>query len=97
MGYIINGRSKRSPIHICDNHISGTTSVDFLAISSIIQSYDTDFQMITLKLTAEEASVFTAALDRALDNPFIQDDDECYNALNALSGHLEGAIVTSSN
>ena len=82
---------------LCDNSQSGTTSVDFLAISSIIESYDTDFQMITLKLTAEEASVFTAALDRALDNPFIQDDDECYNALNALSGHLEGAIVTSSN
>ena len=82
---------------LCDNSQSGTTSVDFLAISSIIESYDTDFQMITLKLTAEEASVFTAALDRALDNPFIQDDDDCYNALNALSGHLEGAIVTSSN
>ena len=82
---------------LCDNYISGTTSVDFLAISSIIQSYDTDLQMITLKLTAEEASVFTAALDRALDNPFIQDDDECYNALNALSGHLEGAIVATSN
>ena len=82
---------------LCTSLQSGTTSVDFLAISSIIQSYDTDFQMITLKLTAEDASVFTAALDRALDNPFIQDDDECYNALNALSGHLEGAIVTSSN
>ena len=82
---------------LCDNYISGTTSVDFLAISSIIQSYDTDFQMITLKLTAEEASVFTAALERALDNPFIQDDDECYNALNALSGHLEGALVATSN
>ena len=82
---------------LCTSLQSGTTSVDFLAISSIIQSYDTDFQMITLKLTAEEASVFTAALDRALDNPFIQDDEECYNALNALSGHLEGAIVTSSN
>ena len=68
-----------------------------MAISSIIESYDTDFQMITLKLTAEEASVFTAALDRALDNPFIQDDDECYNALNALSGHLEGAFYTQSN
>ena len=53
--------------------------------------------MISIKLTAEEASVFTAALDRALDNPFIQDDDECYNALNALSGHLEGAIVATSN
>ena len=49
-----------------DNYISGTTSVDFLAISSIIESYDTDFQMITLKLTAEEASVFTAALDLSL-------------------------------
>ena len=82
---------------LCDNHISGTTSVDFLAISSIIESYDTDFQMISIKLTAEEASLFTAALDRALDNPFIQDDDECYNALNALSGHLEGAIYTQSN
>ena len=53
--------------------------------------------MITLKLTEAEASLFTAALDRALDNPFIQDDDECYNALNALSGHLEGAIVATSN
>ena len=82
---------------LCTSLQSGTTSVDFLAISSIIQSYDTDFQMITLKLTEEEASVFTAALDRALDNPFIQDDDECYNALNALSGHLEGAIVATSN
>jgi len=82
---------------LCDNHISGTTSVDFLAISSIIESYDTDFQMISIKLTAEEASLFTAALDRALDNPFIQDDDECYNALNALSGHLEGAFYTQSN
>ena len=82
---------------LCDNYISGTTSVDFLAISSIIESYDTDFQMISIKLTAEEASLFTAALDRALDNPFIQDDDECYNALNALSGHLEGAIYTQSN
>ena len=82
---------------LCDNYISGTTSVDFLAISSIIESYDTDFQMITLKLTEAEASLFTDALDRALDNPFIQDDDECYNALNALSGHLEGAIVATSN
>ena len=53
--------------------------------------------MISIKLTAEEASLFTAALDRALDNPFIQDDDECYNALNALSGHLEGAFYTQSN
>jgi len=82
---------------LCTSWQSGTTSVDFLAISSIIQSYDTDFQMISIKLTEAEASLFTAALDRALDNPFIQDDDDCYNALNALSGHLEGAIVSSSN
>jgi len=53
--------------------------------------------MITLKLTESEAERFRVALDRVCDNPFIQDDDECYNALNALSGHLEGAIVTSSN
>ena len=82
---------------LCTSLQSGTTSVEFLAISSIIESYDTDFQMISIKLTEAEAHLFPAAQDRALDNPFIQDDDECYNALNALSGHLEGAIVTSSN
>ena len=82
---------------LCTSWQSGTTSVDFLAISSIIESYDTDFQMISLKLTEAEASLFTAALDRALDNPFIQDDDELYDDLITLSGHLEGAIVTSSN
>ena len=82
---------------LCDNYISGTTSVDFLAISSIIQSYDTDFQMITLKLTEAEASRFTLALDRACDNPFIQDDDELYDDLITLSGHLEGAITATSN
>ena len=82
---------------LCDNYISGTTSVDFLAISSIIQSYDTDFQMISLKLTEAEASLFTAALDRALDNPFIQDDDELYDDIISLSGHLEGAVYTQSN
>ena len=82
---------------LCDNYISGTTSVDFLAISSIIQSYDTDFQMISLKLTEAEASRFTAALDRVVDNPFIQDDDELYDDLITLSGHLEGAIYASSN
>ena len=82
---------------LCDNYISGTTSVDFLAISSIIQSYDTDFQMITLKLTEAEASRFTLALDRACDNPFIQDDDELYDDIISLSGHLEGAVYTQSN
>ena len=53
--------------------------------------------MVTITLTTEEAAAYVAALERATDNPFVQDDDECYNALNALSGHLEGAIVTSSN
>ncbi len=53
--------------------------------------------MISLKLTEADAHLFTNALDRALDNPFIQDDDDCYNALKELSEHLEGAIVTSSN
>ena len=53
--------------------------------------------MISIKLTAEEASLFTAALDRALDNPFIQDDDELYDDIISLSGHLEGAFYTQSN
>ena len=82
---------------LCDNYISGTTSVDFLAISSIIQSYDTDFQMITLKLTESEAERFRVALDRVCDNPFLHDDDEVFDDIIALSGHLEGAVYTQSN
>ena len=53
--------------------------------------------MITIKLTESEAERFRVALDRVCDNPFIQDDDELYDDVIALSGHLEGAIVTSSN
>ena len=34
-------------------------------------------KMITLEITIEEAKAYAEALDRALDNPFIQDDDEC--------------------
>jgi len=71
-------------------------SVDFLAISSIIQSYDTDFQMISINLTPEEAKAYIDALDRALDNPFVQDDEEC-SPLYTLQGHLEGAVYTQSN
>ena len=82
---------------LCNNSQSGTTSVDFLAISSIIESYDTDFQMITIKLTESEAERFRVALDRVCDNPFIQDDDELYDDIIALSGHLEGAFYTQSN
>ena len=74
---------------------SASVSLSVIIWKSV--SYDCIIDEIAKKSTDEEASVFTAALDRALDNPFIQDDDECYNALNALSGHLEGAIVTSSN
>ena len=47
--------------------------------------------MITLEITIEEAKAYAAALDRALDNPFIQDDDECL-PLYTLSGKLDGAI-----
>ena len=47
--------------------------------------------MITLEITIEEAKAYAEALDRALDNPFIQDDDEC-SPLYTLSGKLDGAI-----
>ena len=48
--------------------------------------------MITLELTIEEAQAYVASLDRALDNPFIQDDDECSERLYTLLGHLEGSL-----
>ena len=48
-------------------------------------------KMITLEITIEEAKAYAEALDRALDNPFIQDDDEC-SPLFTLSGKLDGAI-----
>ena len=50
--------------------------------------------MITLELTIEEAQAYVASLDRALDNPFISDDDECQN-LYTLSAKLEGAVDAS--
>ncbi len=50
--------------------------------------------MITLELTIEEAQAYAASLDRALDNPFISDDDECQN-LYTLSAKLEGAVDAS--
>jgi len=82
---------------LCDNHISGTTSVDFLAISSIIVLYNRFPNMVTITLTTEEAAAYVAALERATDNPFIQDDDEC-SPLFTLQGHIEGALYnTSSN
>ena len=47
--------------------------------------------MITLEFTVEEARAYADALNRATDNPFIQDDDEC-SPLFTLSGKLDGAI-----
>ena len=81
---------------LCDNYISGTTSVDFLAISSIIVLYNRFPNMVTITLTTEEATAYVAALERATDNPFIQDDEEC-SPLFTLQGHIEGAIYASSN
>jgi len=52
--------------------------------------------MVTITLTTEEATAYVAALERATDNPFIQDDDEC-SPLFTLQGHIEGAIYASSN
>ena len=53
--------------------------------------------MVTITLTTEEATAYVEALERATDNPFIQDDDEC-SPLFTLQGHIEGALYnTSSN
>ena len=46
---------------------------------------------VQIHLTREEAESYLEALDRATDNPFIQDDDEC-GALFTLSGPIEGAL-----
>ena len=63
-----------------------------LLISSIIDDvHQIHSKMITLEITIEEAKAYAEALDRALDNPFIQDDDEC-SPLYTLSGKLDGAI-----
>tara|TARA_B100000902_G_scaffold399519_1_gene470769 strand:- start:2310 stop:2477 length:168 start_codon:yes stop_codon:yes gene_type:complete len=43
---------------------------------------------VTLTLTIEEATAYVEALDRATDNPFIQDDDDCA-PLYTLLGKLE--------
>jgi hypothetical protein len=68
-----------------------------LAISSIIVLYNRFPNMVTITLTTEEAAAYVAALERATDNPFIQDDDEC-SPLFTLQGHIEGALYnTSSN
>ena len=52
--------------------------------------------MITLELTIEEAQAYAASIDRALDNPFISDDDECQD-LYTLSAKLEARVDASLN
>ena len=48
---------------------------------------------VSIHLTREEAEAYLAAIERATDNPFIQDDEEC-GPLFTLAGHLEGALYT---
>ena len=50
---------------------------------------------VSIHLTREEAEAYLAAIERATDNPFIQDDEEC-GPLITLAGHLEGALYTPS-
>ena len=50
---------------------------------------------VSIHLTREAAEAYLAALERATDNPFIQDDDEC-GPLFTLAGHLEGALYKTS-
>ena len=57
--------------------------------------FNQDTMTVSIHLTREEAEAYLAALERATDNPFIQDDDEC-GPLFTLSGHLEGALYNTS-
>ena len=47
--------------------------------------------MITVTFTAEQIAVFTEALERAADCPFMEDDNSTDLVLNQLLGKLEGA------
>ena len=47
--------------------------------------------MITVTFTAEQIAVFTEALERAADCPFMEDDNNTDLVLNQLCGKLEGA------
>jgi len=46
---------------------------------------------LPLCVTADEFAEFTSALERALDCPFIAEDEETCNALERLLGSLQGA------
>ena len=54
--------------------------------------FNQDTMTVSIHLTREEAEAYLAALERATDNPFIQDDDEC-GPLFTLSGHLELSLI----
>ena len=47
--------------------------------------------MINVTFTAEQIAVFTEALERAVDCPFMDDDASTDLVLNQLLGKLEGA------
>lgn len=47
--------------------------------------------MITVTFTEAQLAVFTAALDRAVDCPMLEDDNSTDLVLNQLLGKLEGA------
>ena len=49
-------------------------------------------ECVKVLLTQDEALAYCEAIERALDNPFIQDDDECGLRLNSLLGHIEGSL-----
>ena len=49
--------------------------------------------MINIEFTVEEARAYADALNRATDNPFIQDDDDC-SPLFTLLGLIEEKIDT---
>ena len=73
---------------------SGTQWVDLLPISFYYRYMSNKLSnMITLEFTVEEARAYADALNRATDNPFIQDDDDC-SPLFTLLGTLEAEIDT---
>ena len=75
---------------------SGTRLVDLLPISFYNElMFNQSTMTVSIHLTREEAEAYLAALDRATDNPFIQDDEEC-GPLFTLSGHIEGALYNTS-
>ena len=50
---------------------------------------------VNLEFTVEEAQAYEDALIRALNNPFIQDDEECA-PLESLLGRLGGSIAAQA-